>query len=124
RLHQDLRQIESERATIRSREQELAREQNRLIAEGKQEQRQKVRELEKKLEDLLGDFERHARDTIGELQDRAQAVKLSKDAERRMAKLRRDFREQFNQSVVAATTGADIGDPNARPNLVRHVHQG
>src|SRR5438270_1566114 len=42
RLHQDLRQIESERATIRSREQELAREQNRLIAEGKQEQRQKV----------------------------------------------------------------------------------
>ena len=124
RLHEELRQIEAERGHIRQREQELAREQNRLAAEGKQEQRQKVRQLEKKLEDLLTAFEHHARDTISALEDRAQSLKLSKDAERRMAKLRRDFREQFNQSVVAATTGADIGDPNARPNLVRHVHQG
>src|SRR5215469_1829121 len=124
RLHEEMRQIEAERSHIRSREQELGREQNRLSAEGKQEQRQKVRELERKLEDLLAEFEHHARETIGALQDRAQALKLSKDAERRMAKLRRDFREQFNQSVVAATTGADVDDPNARPNLVRHVHEG
>ncbi|MBV8206152.1 MAG: Smr/MutS family protein [Acidobacteria bacterium] len=124
RLHEDIRALEAERERIRHREQELAREKNRLAAEGKQEQRQKVRELERKLEDLLAEFEHQARENVAAVQDRAQALKLSKDAERRVARLRRDFREQFNQAVVAATTGADVGDENARPGLVRHVREG
>ena len=49
------------------------------------------------------------------MQDRAAAQKLSKDAERRIAKLRREFREQFDSTVVAHTTGADRGDPDAQP---------
>jgi DNA mismatch repair protein MutS2 len=44
--------------------------------------------------------------------------------ERRIAKLRRDFREQFNSTVVAHSTGADQGDPNAQPRAVKHVSEG
>jgi len=58
------------------------------------------------------------------VQDRAAAQKLSKDAERRIAKLRREFREQFDSTVVAHSTGADQGDPNAQPQLVKHVSEG
>jgi DNA mismatch repair protein MutS2 len=58
------------------------------------------------------------------VQDRAAQQKLSKDAERRIAKMRREFQEQFNNSVVAHTTGADKGDPEARPELVKHVVEG
>ena len=50
--------------------------------------------------------------------------KLSKDAERRIAKLRREFREQFDSTVVAHTTGADRGDPHAQPQVVKHVSEG
>ena len=92
--------------------------------EGKNAQQTKIREMEKKLEALLRDFEYHAREAVNAIQDRAAAQKLSKDAERRIAKLRREFREQFDSTVVAHSTGADKNDPNAQPQLVKHVSEG
>jgi DNA mismatch repair protein MutS2 len=124
RLHKDLRAAEDERAHLRSREAEVDRERKRLDAEGMKEQRAKIREMEMKIESLMRDFEYRVREVIGSVQDRAAATKLTKDAERRIAKLRREFREQFDSTVVAHVTGADKGDPNARPELVQHVSEG
>lgn len=124
KLHADLREAESERLRLRTAQQELEREKNRLAVEGKKDQQAKVRDMEKKLEALLSDFEYHAREAVNAVQDRVAAQKLSKDAERRIAKLRRDFREQFDSAVVAHSTGADQGDPHAQPQLVKHVAQG
>jgi DNA mismatch repair protein MutS2 len=115
---------EAERFQIRSKEEDLNRERARLAAEGKREQQDKVRELEKKLESLMRDFEYHAREAVTAVQDRAAAQKVSKEAERRIAKLRRDFREQFDSTIVAHVSGADRGDPNAAPQLVKHVSEG
>ena len=86
KLHADLREAEAERLRLQAREQELEREKTLLAAEGKQEQQTKIREMEKKLETLLRDFEYHAREAVNAIQDRAAAQKLSKDAERRIAK--------------------------------------
>jgi DNA mismatch repair protein MutS2 len=124
RLHSDLREVETERKQMRAREQELEREKQRLNNEGRKEQQTKLREMETKLEALFRDFEYHARETVNALQDRAAAQKLSKEAERRIAKMRREFREQFDSTVVAHQTGADRGDPNAQPSLVKHVSEG
>ena len=124
RLHAELREAEAERFRMRGKEEELNRERSRLDAEGKREQQLKIRELEKKLETLLRDFEYRTREALAAVEDRAAAQKLSKDAERRIAKLRREFSEQFNSTVVAHVSGADRGDPNAQPRLVRNVAQG
>src|SRR6266849_652984 len=124
RLHAELREAEAERIRLRGKDEELDRERARLASDGKREQQDKVRELEKKLETLLRDFEYHAREAVNAIQDRAAAQKLSKDAERRIAKLRRDFRERFDSAVVAHVSGADRGDPNAQPQLVRNVAEG
>ncbi len=124
KLHAELREAESERLRLKTREEELEREKNRLAIEGKKDQQAKVREMEKKLESVLRDFEYHAREAVNAIQDRAAAQKLSKDAERRIAKLRREFREQFDATVVAHSTGADQGDPHAQPQVVRHVLEG
>ena len=124
RLHTDLRQIDSERNQLRTREQELSRERDRLNLEGRKEQREKIRELEKKLESVLRDFEYRIRETVNAVQDRAQALKLTKDADRRIAKMRREFREQFDSTVVAHTTGADTGDPHAQQHVVKQVSVG
>ena len=124
RLHADLRDLEQERARMKAREQALEREKTQLAAEGRKEQQAKVREMETKLEALFRDFEYHARETVNAVQDRVAAQKLSKDAERRIAKMRREFREQFDATVVAHATGADRGDPNAQPSLVKHVSEG
>jgi DNA mismatch repair protein MutS2 len=124
RLHADLRDLETERARMKAREQELDREKQQLATEGRKEQQAKIREMEAKLEALFRDFEYHARETVNAVQDRAAQQKLSKDAERRIAKMRREFREQFDATVVAHSTGADRGDPNAQPSLVKHVSEG
>jgi DNA mismatch repair protein MutS2 len=124
RLHAHLRDAESERLRLRGREEELERERTRLAAEGRKEQQAKVREMEKKLESVLRDFEYHAREAVNAIQDRAAAQKLSKDAERRIARLRREFREQFDATVVAHSTGADRGDVAAQPHVVKHVSEG
>jgi DNA mismatch repair protein MutS2 len=124
RLHGDLRQIDTERAALQARAQEVARERDRLNLEGRKEQREKIRELEKKLESVLRDFEYRIRETVNAVQDRAQALKLSKDAERRIAKMRREFREQFDSTVVAHSTGADTGDPHAQQHVVKQVSVG
>ncbi len=124
RLHADLREAEAARLRLRKREEELQREKDRLASEGKKEQQAKVKEMEKKLDSLLRDFEYHAREAVSAVQDRAAAQKLSKDAERRISKLRREFREQFDSTIVAHSTGADQGDPHAQPQLVKHVSQG
>ena len=124
RLHADLRELETERSRMKAREEALDREKAQLASDGRKEQQAKIREMEAKLEALFRDFEYHARETVNAVQDRAAAQKLSKDAERRIAKMRREFREQFDATVVAHATGADRGDPNAQPSLVKHVSEG
>ncbi len=124
KLHADLREADNERLRLKAREQELEKEKAHLAAEGRKEQQVKIREMEKKLESLLRDFEYHAREAVNVVQDRAAAQKLSKDAERRIAKMRREFSEQFNSTVVAHSTGADHGDPHAQPQVVKHVSEG
>jgi DNA mismatch repair protein MutS2 len=124
KLHVDLREAEAERLRLRTREEELEREISRLATEGKKEQQAKIKEMEQKLAALLRDFEYHARESVNAIQDRAAAQKVSKEAERRISKLRREFREQFDSTIVAHASGADRDDPDATPQLVKHVAEG
>lgn len=124
RLHTELREAESDRLRLRDRETEVERERKHLAAEGRNEQQARIREMEKKLETLFKDFEYHAREAVNAVQDRAASQKLSKDAERRISKMRREFREQFDSTVVAHATGADRDDPNAQPQVVKQVSEG
>ena len=64
------------------------------------------------------------RETVRAIEDRAGKEKLSKEAERRILRLRREFQESFNQTVVAHRTGADSGRPNAQPHLLKHIAAG
>ena len=64
------------------------------------------------------------RETVRAIEDRAAQQKLSKEAERRILRLRREFQESFNQTVVAHRTGADLGDANAQPHLLKHIAAG
>jgi len=124
KLHLELREAEAERLRLRTREEELEREISRLASEGKKEQQAKIKEMEQKLASLLRDFEYHARESVNAVQDRAAAQKVSKEAERRISKLRREFREQFDSAIVAHASGADRDDPDATPQLVKHVAEG
>ena len=124
RLHADLAAVDRERAALQQREGVVERERQRLETEGLKEWKAKVRELEQQLAALLKDFEFRMREAVKAIDDRMQQQKLSKEAERRIARLRREFSEQFNATAVAQHTGADKGDPQAQPHVVRNVASG
>ncbi|MBI2682560.1 MAG: endonuclease MutS2 [Acidobacteriales bacterium] len=124
KLQEEVAASERERAGLRRREAEVEKERKRLEAEGLTDRKKKLKELESKLESLLRDFEYQAREAVAAVQERAAAQKLSKEAERRIARLRREFKEQFDATVVAHRSGADVGDPNARPREVKFVGEG
>jgi DNA mismatch repair protein MutS2 len=124
RLHNELTQLEADRKAAREQQYALNQERAKLAREGDVELRNRTRELETKLASLLKDFEFQMRETVRAIEDRAAQQKLSKEAERRIQRLRREFQESFNQTVVAHRTGADRGDTNAQPHVVRHVAAG
>jgi DNA mismatch repair protein MutS2 len=124
RLHNELAQLEQERKAAREQQYALNLERTKLAREGDIELRNRTRELETKLGSLLKDFEFQMRENVRAIEDRAAQQKLSKEAERRITRLRREFQESFNQTVVAHRTGADQGDAHAQPHLLQHIAPG
>ena len=116
-LHSQLTQAADERAAMQIREKELARARMQLELEGRAEQKARTKELEAKLNSLIGDFEYQLRETVKAIDDKAVAQKIARDSAGRIARLKREFSEQFNSTVVAHTTGADKKDPGAQPHL-------
>ena len=124
KLHNDLTRLEEDRKATRLAQYALNQDRAKLAREGDVELRNRTRDLETKLASLLKDFEFQMRETVRAIEDRAGQQKLSKEAERRILRLRREFQESFNQTVVAHRTGADVGDANAQPHLLKHIAAG
>jgi len=106
-LHGQLRAAESERESLRAREEELRKERIKLDIEGRAEQKARIRELEAKLESLMQDFAAQVKETVKAIDDKALAQKISRDAELRVARAKREFSDQFKGTIVAHNTGAD-----------------
>ena len=123
-LHDDLSALEAEKKAAREQQYALNQERAKLAREGDVELRNRTRELETKLASLMKEFEFQMRENVRAIEDRATQQKLSKEAERRITRLRREFQESFNQTVVAHRTGADTGDANAQPHVLRHIAPG
>ena len=123
-LHQQLNDLEAERKSTREEKYALNQERARLAREGDIELKRRTRELEQQLASLLKDFEYQMRQAVAAIDDKTAQLKLSKESERRINQLRRDFEQQFNSTVVAHKHGADIGDANAQPHLVKRVSAG
>ena len=118
-LHDQLAAVGTEREAIASRERELVRERQRLEIEGRAEQKARTRELEAKLDSLLDDFESQVKDIVKNIDDKALAQRIQRDALTRKARAKREVKEEFQATVVAHHTGADKNDPNAQPHLNR-----
>lgn len=123
-LHTQLTAVAKERNDLRLREMEVEREKRRLEAEGKNEQHKRARELEGKLASLMKEFEYQMRESVKSIEDKGAKVKANAEADRRVARLKREFQESFNQTVVAHVSGADKKDPAAQPHVVNAVSAG
>ena len=102
-LHAQLTAANAEREALAATERLLQREREKLELEGRKEQRERTRELERKLAALIGDFENQMRDAVKGIDDKTVARKLSRDSALRIAQMKREFSEQFQSTVTAHT---------------------
>ena len=125
-LHEQISAATAERVSLKRREELLAQERVRLETEGRNEQKQRTRELEAKLHALLEDFDLQLKEAVKEIDDKTVAQKIARGSALRMSRAKREFSEQFNSTVVAHTTGADRGDPNAirKPDAAKAIKIG
>lgn len=123
-LHAQITAANAEREQLAETERKLANERQRLQMEGRAEQKARTRELEAKLETLIRDFEAQLRDTVKAIDDKTVAQKIARDSALRIARLRREFSEQFQSTVVAHTTGADKDEPAKTADRKREPRQG
>ena len=124
KLHNEVMALEAERKKAREEQYALNLERKKLEREGDVEIRNRTRDLETKLGSLFKEFEFQMRENVRAIEDRAAQQKLSKESERRINRLRREFQESFNQTVVAHRSGADQGDAHAQPHVLKHVAPG
>jgi DNA mismatch repair protein MutS2 len=103
-LHAQLTAAATEREHLKLAEREVGRERLRLEQEGRAEQQARTRELEKQLKSLIEDFESQLRDTVKAIDDKTVAQKIARDSALRIARLKREFSEQFQTTVVAHST--------------------
>jgi DNA mismatch repair protein MutS2 len=103
-LHAQLTAASAERSHLAASERQLANEKLRLEVEGRAEQQARTRELERQLKSLIEDFESQLRDTVKAIADKTVAQKIAKDSALRIARLKREFSEQFQTTVVAHNT--------------------
>ncbi len=100
-LHAQLTAAAAEREHMAATERALAKERLRLEQEGRAEQQARTRELERQLKNLIEDFELQLRDTVKAIDDKTVAQKIARDSALRIARLKREFSEQFQTTVVA-----------------------
>jgi DNA mismatch repair protein MutS2 len=100
-LHAQLTAAAAEREHLAGTERELAKERLRLEQEGRAEQQTRTREFERQLKSLIEDFESQLRDTVKAIEDKTVAQKIARDSALRIARLKREFSEQFQTTVFA-----------------------
>ena len=96
------RRLQGERERLAAREKELARE-------WEKRETAKLKELERRTEEVLARFEEQAQETIGKIVQTGEQRKAAEQAQRQVAKVKRELREEFDTTVLSTEDDARQG---------------
>jgi DNA mismatch repair protein MutS2 len=105
-LHHRIEEAQVLEATLREKVASLARREKDLAAEWEKRETAKIKELERRTDQALAKFEEQAQDAIGKIIGSADRRKADQDAQRRIAKTKRELREDFQTTVLATQDDA------------------
>ncbi len=99
RLHAEIAALGEERLSLQAEERAIKKERHRLETEGMAEWRTATRELEQQLNATLRTLDTQAKEAVQAIEDRAAREKAAVEADRRVARLRQEFSDQFTAQV-------------------------
>ena len=116
-LHQRLRRTAVEEQDLREQRQALEAREQTLAKEFEQREKAKFKELDERLRSALAEFEAQTQETIQKVLAGAEQRKAAEQAERRVAKTKREFEEKARVAVFGeapAPTAAFHSDRGRR----------
>jgi DNA mismatch repair protein MutS2 len=103
-LHQQIEESASLQAELRQKIAAATAREQSVAREWEKRESAKLRELERKFEELVAKFDTEARETIETIEQTAAQRKVADQAMRKVAKTKREFHEQVQTNVLSAET--------------------
>lgn len=113
-LHRRVEETATLEATLRQRQGELEARENELARQWEKRESAKLKELERRCDQVLETFEADARATIERILKSSEQKKEAASAQRQVAKTKRELREHFEVTVLSAQDDARQGQVEAR----------
>jgi DNA mismatch repair protein MutS2 len=118
-MHERIDRLADAEEELRLARQALVVREQALAKEWEQRERAKFKEVDERLQAAVADFEAHGRETIQKILGSAQQRKASEQAERQVAKTRREFEQTARAAVFGETTAAPTSLVIAEGSRVR-----
>jgi DNA mismatch repair protein MutS2 len=109
-LHQRLKDVRTLEADLRRQQAEVEAREKETAREWEKRESSKLKELERRTEQMLAKFDEQAQQTIDEIVHGAGQRKLAEQAQRRVAKTKRELREEFQTTVLSTQDESRHGD--------------
>jgi DNA mismatch repair protein MutS2 len=109
RIQREAEEAEALRRALEEERRAVADRYKSLDAEAASRERERQTEFARQLECAVADFEREARELYSKIEDRAQRVRVEREAERRAAKLRRAAQKARTETRAATARGGEAG---------------
>jgi DNA mismatch repair protein MutS2 len=123
RIQRESEEAEQLRRALEEERGAVAEKYSRLDAEAARHERERQKEFARELDAAVADFERQARELYSKIEDRAQRVRVEREAERHAAELRREAQKARNTSRAAAAQRAGATGVESKSGGVRVVRQ-
>src|SRR5579883_3173446 len=98
-LHRRIEETQALESQLRAQVAEYERRQKELAREWEKRETAKLKELERRTDEALARFEEQAQETIGKIAQSGERRKAEQEALRRVAKTKREMREDFQTTV-------------------------
>lgn len=108
-LHRRIEEAQALELELRRKIEESERAKKDLAREWEKRESEKLKELERRTDLALAKFEEQANETIGKITQTADRRKADQDAQRRIAKTKRELREDFQTTVLSTQEDSRVG---------------
>jgi DNA mismatch repair protein MutS2 len=108
-LHRRIEETQKLEQSLREQQAQLERREKELAREWEKREAAKLAELERRTEAALARFEEQAREAIGKIAQSGERRKAEQEAQRRVSKVKREMREDFQTTVLATQDEARQG---------------
>jgi DNA mismatch repair protein MutS2 len=119
-LHQRLKDVQAIEADLRQKQADLVVREKEIAREWEKRESTKLKELERRTEQMLAKFDEQAQQTIDQIMHGAEQRKAADQAQRRVAKTKRELREEFQTTVLSTQDESRHGDLR-RPKIEEGV---